>query len=114
MGLGIFAGLEGDVAVVVVGADGAFSASNDEAAFRLRLDRPRIGEGAPTRFEFGETMRVTRYDDAMFVDFEALRFIHRSGDFQRTAAALIPCAQRRSVPEVVEQGAASMRFFIKP
>ena len=54
---GVFARLQRDVVVVVVARDGAVGADQHEAAFRLRLLRPGIGERAPARLEFRQPAR---------------------------------------------------------
>ena len=52
--------------------------------------------------------------NAMFIDFQAIRQISDSGDFERLGALMIPCAECRPVTQVIEQGTAPLPFFVKP
>jgi len=86
---GALAGLEADGFFVVVAADGAATADEDEPAFGLRLEDPRVGEGAPPRFEFGEAAGVAGDGDAVLVHLEAGRVIDDGGDFDRRFAVFL-------------------------
>src|SRR6185369_9404986 len=80
----------------------------------LGLDGPGIAEGSPAGFEFGEAMGVAGDDDAVFVHFQAGRFIDGGGDFEWSSATLVPCAQGCAVAEVIEEGASAVSLFVKP
>src|SRR6185503_8992230 len=111
---GFLTRLHSHVIVVVVTGDGTLSAGDDEAAARLRLDAPGIGERAPARLKPGEAMRVTRNDDAVLIDFKSLWLIDDGRHFDGSASPLIPGAKRRTVAEIVEQRPAAMRLLVKP
>jgi hypothetical protein len=107
-------GLDRDELVVVIAGHRAFGAGDDESAAGLGLDFPRIGEGAPTGFELGEAVGVTRDDDCVFVYFESGRAVDDGGDLERAAAALEPSSEGGPVAEVVEKGATSLVFLVEP
>ena len=112
--LGLAARLHGHEVVVVVVADRALGAGDDEAAARLRLERPRIGEGAPARLELRQPVRVARDDDAVLVHLEAGRRIDGGGDFEGAASALVPGAECGAVAEVIEERAAAVSLLVEP
>ena len=77
--------LDADGRLVVVGADRARGADDDEAALGLRLEGPGIGERAPARLELGEADGVARDGDAVLVHLQARGLIDDGGDFDRRA-----------------------------
>ena len=99
----LLAGLHRDVVVVVVATHRALGAQDHESTLGLRLDDPRIGEGAPTGLELGESVSVAGHHDAVLIDFEPGGFIDHGRDFDRTTAPLVPGAQSGSVTQVIEQ-----------
>src|SRR5205823_2463401 len=110
MGSRLTARLRGDKIVVIIAADSTVGAGDDKATLRLRLKGPWISECAPTRFELGQSLRVTRHDDAVLVHLEALWLIHGRGYFDGPPRALIPGAERRAVAEVIQQRTAATRL----
>lgn len=93
VGAGASSGLEGDKIVVVVAGDGSFGAGDDKAASGLGLDFPRISEGAPTRFEFRQTVGVPRDDDGMFVDLETEVLVNDCSDIKWATSPLEPSSE---------------------
>src|SRR5262245_10778512 len=114
MRFGLPAGLDRDVIVVVVVADGSLGARDDESASGLRLNSPRIGEGAPTGLKLRQPVCVARNNDAMLVHFKTGWFINDGGDFQRTTSVLVPRCKGGSIAEVIEQRTAAMRLLVEP
>src|SRR5690606_10830547 len=86
----------------------------DEAAFRLRLRRPGVGEGAPARLELGETAFVTADGDRMLVHLQPLRLVQDAGDLDGLLAIHEPRAERDAVTDIVEQAAAAGFLLVDP
>src|SRR5215470_17930169 len=98
----------------IVTADRARASDDYEAAFRLRLTRPRISERAPTRFVFRQAAFIPRNGHAMFVNFQSRRLINDGGDFNRRAPVVEPRAERHAVTEIIEQRSASAGSLVPP
>jgi hypothetical protein len=81
--LGPGAGLDRDVAGVIGRGDGAVGPHEGEAAGRLRLMRPGVGEGAPAGLHPGKPRGVAADGDGVLVDLDPRGLVHRAGHLQR-------------------------------
>ena len=112
--LGPLGRLHAQMRGVVVGADRPARAAKHEAALRLRLQNPRVGEGAPARLDLGQPVRVAADGDAVLIDPEPRRLVLHARHFQRLAPALEPRPERRPVARVIQQRTAAARRVVKP
>src|SRR5436309_1226615 len=106
--------VQGGRAIVRFESEDAKAILRYEAALRLWLRRPGIGESAPACFKPRQPMRVAGDDDAVFIHFETIRLIHSGRDFNWTTPALIPGAQCRAIAKVIEKRTSAVRLLVKP
>src|SRR5262249_25799067 len=98
----------------IITADRARASDYDEAAFRLRLMCPRVGERAPSRLVFREAAFVAGDGHAVFVDFQAGRLVHDGRSFVRVCTVLEPRTQYHAVAQIIEQRSAPASPLVPP
>src|SRR5215813_3100856 len=98
----------------IITAERARASDYDEAAFRLRLMCPRVGERAPSRLVFREAAFVAGDGHAVFVDFQAGRLVNDGRDFDRRSPVVEPRSESHAVAQIIEQRSAPARPLVPP